>query len=120
MPVTQSGVASNNASGSSANRLLNAPIARSAEDIRKDKMLNLYQNLQKCSDIKSYKHSMQINVREWLRMIESRMGILATAVDLKMADIKDAEYVNLIKSKLDFAVVQELDLKFAAQIQHIS
>ena len=29
--------------------------------------------------------------------------------------LKDATYVNLIKSKLDFAVIQELDLKFAAQ-----
>ena len=62
---------------------------RSPEDIRKDKLLNLYQNLQKCSDIKSYKHSMQLNVREWLRMMESRLGILATAVDLKVADIKN-------------------------------
>ena len=37
------------------NRLL--PV-RAPEDIRKDKLLNIYQNLQKCSDIKSYKHSL--------------------------------------------------------------
>ena len=91
------------------------PPAKSPEDIHKEKILNVYQNLQKCSDIKSYRHSIQLNVREWLRMIDSRMGILATAVDLKTANIKDAEYVNLIKSKLDFAVIQELDLKFAAK-----
>ena len=91
---------------------------RSPEDIRKDKLFNLYQNLQKCSDIKSYKHSMQINVREWLRMVESRLGILATAVSLKLTDITDPEYVNLLKSKLDFSVIQELDLKFAANTPH--
>ena len=114
--VQQTSVSGSVATGS--NIRPHIPQVRSAEDIRKDKMLNLYQNLQKCSDIKSYKHSLQLNVGDWLKMIDSRMVILATAVDLKMTDIKDAEYVNLIKSKLDFAVVQELDLKFAANTPH--
>ena len=87
---------------------------KTAEDIRKDKYLSLYQNLQKCSDIKAYKHSLGINVREWLKMVDSQIGILSTAVDLKLTDIKDAEYVNLIRSKLDFVVLQEMELKFAA------
>ena len=91
-----------------------APV-KTPEEIHKEKVLNVYQNLQKCQDIKSYKHTMQINVREWIKMFDSRLGILATAIDLKIDSIKDAEYVNLIKSKLDFAVIQELDLKFAEQ-----
>ena len=49
---------------------------KTAEDIRKDKYLNLYQNLQKCSDIKAYKHSLGINVREWLKMIQSNWDSL--------------------------------------------
>ena len=57
---------------------------------------------------------MQINVREWLKMFDTRLEILATAIDLKIDNIKDFEYVNFIKSKLDFDVIQELDLKFAA------
>ena len=87
---------------------------KSPEEIHKDKILNVYQNLQKCPDIKSYKHTMQINVREWLKMFDTRLEILATAIDLKTDNIQDFEYVYFIKSKLDFDVIQELDLKFAA------
>ena len=54
--------AGNNGPGAANNRPQHVSLARSAENIRKDKMLNLYQNLQKCSDIKSYKHSLQLNV----------------------------------------------------------
>ena len=37
---------------------------RSEADIRKDKYLNLFQNLQKCTKFKDYKFSSQENVRE--------------------------------------------------------
>ena len=67
-----------------------APV-KTTEEIHKEKVLNVYQNLQKCQDIKSYKHTMQLNVREWIKMFDSRLGILAIAIDLKIGAIKDAE-----------------------------
>ena len=87
---------------------------RSAEDIRKDKQANVFQNLQKTPKIKDFKLSTQDNIREWLLKIDNTIESLATAVDLKVTDIKNFEYVNMIKSKLDYVIITELNLKFAA------
>ena len=43
---------------------------RNAEEIRKDKYLNLFQNLQKCTKFKDYKFSSQENVREWIKKLD--------------------------------------------------
>ena len=48
----------------------NHHIPRSAEEIRKEKYLNLFQNLQKCTKFKDYKFSSQENVREWIKKLD--------------------------------------------------
>ena len=101
--------------GPGANRAHHAPPipVRSAEEIRKDKTTNVYQNLQKTPKIKDFKLSTQENIREWLLKINT-IESLSTAVNIKVTDIKDVEYVNMIKSKLDYVIISELNLKFAA------
>ena len=47
--------------------------------------------------------------------IDNTIESLSTAVDLKVTDIKNFEYVNMIKSKLDYVIISELNLKFAAR-----
>ena len=88
--------------------------ARSAEEIRKEKTTNVYQNLQKTPKIKDFKLSTQENIREWMLKINNTIESLSTAVNIKVTDIKDVEYINMIKSKLDYVIITELNLKFAA------
>ena len=84
---------------------------RSADEIRKDKYLNLFQNLQKCTKFKDYKFSSQENVREWIKKFDLQLGNLATACDLKLTSLTRSEYINLMKSKLDFTIITEIELK---------
>ena len=91
------------------------PPAKSAEEIRKEKTTNVYQNLQKTPKIKDFKLSTQENIREWLLKISNTIESLSTAVNIKVTEIKDVEYVNMIKSKLDYVIISELNLKFAAR-----
>ena len=104
------------ADGEGDRRVHHAPHApaKSAEEIRKEKTTNVYQNLQKTPKIKDFKLSTQENIREWMLKINNTIESLSTAVNIKVTDIKDVEYVNMIKSKLDYVIITELNLKFVA------
>ena len=90
------------------------PLVRNPEDIIKEKYLSLYQNFQKCTKLKDYKFSTQENIREWIKRLDMMINNLATAVDLKVTDISNTNYINLVRSKLDYSVITELDLRFVA------
>ena len=105
-------------SGGSSHALASRPLVRKPEDIIKEKYLNLYQNFQKSTKLKDYKFSTQENIREWIKRLDIMINNLATAVDLKISDISNTNYINLVRSKLDYSVITELDLRFEAHTPH--
>ena len=92
--------------------------ARALTDTRADKLSQLNQQLRK-GKLKDYKPASAENIRDWLSMCDNEIYSLASGVcklDLTGSnDLNDFEYVELLKSKLDFRVVQELEQKFATQ-----
>ena len=64
-----------------ARGVLHAPHnpARSAEEIRKENTINVYQNLQKIPKIKDFKFSTQENIREWLLKINNTIESISIA-----------------------------------------
>ena len=88
---------------------------QSSEDLRKQRYLVLFQNLQKCTKVKDYKMSSQENIREWLKRFDLYIQNLSKACDIDPAALTRDEYLNLIKSKLDLSVLTELQLKFTSK-----
>ena len=96
---------------------------RAAADLRADKLSQLNQLLRK-GKLKDYKPSSQENLKDWLSMCDNEIYSLASGVcniDLTGEnDLKDPEYIKLLRCKLDFRVIQELEQKFATQEPAIS
>ena len=91
---------------------------RAAADLRADKLSQLNQLLRK-GKLKDYKPSSQENLKDWLSMCDNEIYSLASGVcniDLTGEnDLKDSEYIKLLRCKLDFRVIQELEQKFATE-----
>ena len=68
----------------------------------------------KCADLKCYKVAHQKSIIEWLRAFDTNIDILTKAVELPMAELNVASYVNMVRSKLDDEVVQDVTIKFAS------
>ena len=86
---------------------------RSPEQILLDKQQSVFANLMKCTDLKSYKFSQQKGIREWLRAFDTKVDILAKAVDLKVDQITAQNYVNMLRSKLEDEICQDISIKFS-------
>ena len=86
---------------------------RSAEQILLDKQQSVFANLMKCTDLKNYNFSQQKGIREWLRAFDTKVDILAKAVDLKVDEITAPNYVNMPRSKLEDDVCQDISIKFS-------
>ena len=87
--------------------------ARSPEQILLDKQQSVFSNLMKCTDLKNYKFSQQKGIREWIRAFDTKVDILAKAVDLKVDEITAPNYVNMLRSKLEDDVCQDISIKFS-------
>ena len=87
---------------------------RDPADILREKHQSVFSNLMKCADLKCYKFAHQKSIREWLRAFDTKIDILTKAVELPMAELNVASYVNMVRSKLDDEVVQDVTIKFAS------
>ena len=67
----------------------------------------------KCTDLKNYKFALQKGIREWLRAFDTKVDILAKAVDLKVEEITAANYVTTLRSKLEDDKCQDISIKFS-------
>ena len=89
---------------------------RTPVEIRADKVSQVNQSLRKSVRIKDYKPSCQDNIQDWISKCENEIYGLARGVcnlDLTTTELTDREYVELIRSKLEFVVIQEIEQKFA-------
>ena len=107
-----SGVAAaTHAANANTNALTRAAAARVAG------YSSLHQRLEKSAKVKDYKLSSPENIREWIARFNQQVASLAPAVslDLESDPLTQKEYINLIKSKLDFSIITEMELKFTTK-----
>ena len=82
-----------------------------AAALRLEKLAKMGLALRKSSKVKDFKDTQESNIREWLKRFDQEVTQLK-----KMSGIADElqreEYVDLIKDKLDFAVLKRLDTAF--------
>ena len=64
---------------------------QSSEDLRKQRYLVLFQNVQKCTKVKDYKMSSQENICEWLKRFDLCIENLSKACDIDLATLSRDE-----------------------------
>ncbi|CAL4213510.1 unnamed protein product [Meganyctiphanes norvegica] len=91
-----------------------APAPLDPAVIRAEKVAKLSLALRKSHKVKDFKDTSETNIREWLKRFDQEAGSLK-----KMSGINDdltrAEYIEVIKDKLEYQVVKRLDTVFVAR-----